>query len=266
MTAVKQAPPLPEVRAAARALLGGAYRDSGPWTPPAGHPVVLVLGCAGGVGATTVALALASSFETCRLIECGSAARSGLVAAGLAELGPQGHGWVAADRGGVRLERRTPGDPEPYALAAPLPGDEAGRPVVLDLGDDLDRVRRTRWARPLLDLAPVVAVTRGTLPGLRHLEATLDRLEPRARLLAAVLGTPRRRWPKELTHSLGPLSRGLDRAGALHVIAEDQTLAVRGLDEHPLPPALLTAAQNLVRDLPDSVAPQTLPTERNPLP
>ncbi len=265
MTAVAPALPLAEVKAAARALLDGAYRESGAWTPPAGQPVLLVLGCAGGVGATTVALALASTFPTCRLIECAPAVRSGLVAAGLAELGEQPHGWIAADRGGVRLERRAPDAGEPHLLAAPLPEDDP-RPVVIDFGHDLDRLRRTGWVKQLLTAAPVVAVTRGTLPGLRHLEATLANLDSRTRVAAAVLGPPRPRWPKELIHSLGPLTRDLDRDGALHVIAEDRTLAVHGLDEHPLPPTLLTAARTLVRDLPVSDAAQPDPTERNPLP
>lgn len=238
-------PSLPELREAARALRAGHFRRPtlAGWAPDLGERAVLVVGCGGGVGATTVAVAIATARPAARVVECCDADRSGLVAASFTELGETDDGWLRGRRGGVLLERRAPHDrtPEP-----PLPERAAGCPVtVLDLGAD------PRWAGNPTGLAdlpahvPVVLVTRVSLPGLRRLEATLLALPAADVAAAAILGPPRRRWPKSLIHSRGPRTRDLEDDGRLVVFGEDSHLALHGLDATPLPSHCLNAGRVL---------------------
>lgn len=244
MTSVTERLTVVEVQAAARALLAGVYRPAS-WSLRAGDTPALVVGCQGGAGATTVALALATAAGPSRLIECCTAGESGLVAAGYSELGEQGPGWLVSERDGVRLERRAPTEDDRPDASAPLPGAGDSLTVVIDAGHDLPALRGG-WLRPVWDAAPVVLVTRGSVPGLRRVEATLADLEPTVgRVVAVVIGPPRKRWPKDLTYTLGRRTRDLDDDGALLAVAEDRTLASRGLDAMPLPADLLAAAQHL---------------------
>jgi hypothetical protein len=86
-----------------------------------------------------------------------------------------------------------------------------------------------------------VVVTCATVPGLRHLEGALALLDGTPTVVA-VVGPPRKRWPKPVQHSAGALTRAADNAGRLAVIPWDPWLAVAGLDSTPLPEALLDAA------------------------
>ena len=92
----------------------------------------------------------------------------------------------------------------------------------------------------------VVVVTSATIPGLRHLETTLSLLG-RIPAVAAVVGPPRKRWPRSVQHGGGSLSRALDRGGRLVVVPHDTALAVAGVDSTPLPPLLIDAARAVLK-------------------
>ena len=121
---------LAELRAAYTALHSGAFTtDPAPQPetaaeevaerPAVADAVVGVVGVSGGVGTTTVALAIAEALGAARLVELTAPHTSGLAAASSAELGTQ-HGWSLGTRDGLRLERRA--DPD----AAILPDTAAG--------------------------------------------------------------------------------------------------------------------------------------------
>ena len=110
-----------ELREAWRAIEGGEFAHeprSAPtarsaatvWTPAPSERVVAVLGCAGGVGTSTVALALATATgASARVVECCPPLASGFSAAANAELGTEGT-WRRGGRGDVLLERPITGD------------------------------------------------------------------------------------------------------------------------------------------------------------
>ena len=91
----------------------------------------------------------------------------------------------------------------------------------------------------------VVVVTRATIPGLLNLETTLSLLDP-IRAVAAILGSPCRRWSKAVWQSSGPMTKALDYSDRLIVIPHDSRLAAVGLDSRPLPRQLLEAAHAIL--------------------
>lgn len=213
------------------------------WTPAPDESVIPVVGAAGSCGATTVALALATAVHgRARVVECASASLSGLAAASSSELGSDDHGWVHGTRDHVQLDRADGVRPTLDTIPIPSPIDT---PVVtvVDVGSQVAQVLAGHgWATGLLaDAATVVVVARASVPGLRRLESSLHVLGA-ARVLAAVLGPSRRRWPRAVAHTVGTLTRELIDAGRLVEIPEDRTLAIQGLTPDPLPAPLLTAA------------------------
>lgn len=212
------------------------------WTPASDELVVPVVGAAGSCGATTVALAVATvAGGRARVVECASASTSGLAAASMTELGADDHGWVLGTRDQVRLDRaagvRThPDVPTPSPIDTPVV-------TVIDIGSQVEQVLGGHdWLSSLLaDAGSVVVVARATIPGLRRLESTLHMLDAE-RTIAAVLGPPRRRWPRAVAHGVGGLTAALVDDGRLVEIPEDRTLALHGLTPAPLPAGLITAA------------------------
>ena len=217
------------------------------WTPPVGERVLPVVGCAGSCGATVLAVALASAAEgSARVVECASSTATGLAAASTVELGATSDGWVQGSRDQVRLERA--GRPRPHLDAIPAPpGAEEPMLTIVDVAHPIEEVLAGGgWLADLLAATPVVVlVARATVPGLRRLETCVD-LVGAGRVVAAVLGPSRRRWPREVIHSLGPLTGELIAAGRLVEIPEDRVLAVAGLTPAPLPSSLITAAATLL--------------------
>ncbi len=243
---------------------GGGPAPGVGWVPVG--PVVVVVGCAGSVGATTTALAVATAAGAARVVECCTLTASGLVAASTGELGRHRSGWNQGHRDQVLLERTDRllvGVEE-----VPVPAGVDGRfdLTVVDVGWDPATALGTRsWIADLLrDGAPVVAVAAPTIPGLRRLEGTLALL-PACRVVAAVRGpcpglglSPGRglrvgrglrrgRWLKGVEHTAGPLTRDLIRRGGLVEVPHDAGLAVRGLTSAPLPAAVLAAGAHLYR-------------------
>jgi hypothetical protein len=249
-----------ELRLAWQAAATGQFRlaasseDEGPrfpastsWSPSAGERVLSVVGCAGSCGASTVALALASSADgPARLVECCPPAASGLTAASTAELGAKPSGWTEGTRGdGLLIQRVSGAASRPSEVPLPTPAGGAGLTVV-DVGWPVALLCSTGcWLTDQLRAgAGVVVVTVATVPGLRRLEAVLPLLGP-AVPVAAVVGPPLRRWPAALLHSTGEGFRGLREAGRLVVVPFDRRLALHGLDTTTLPAPLLQAARSL---------------------
>ena len=97
--------------------------------------------------------------------------------------------------------------------------------------------------------------TSATIPGLRRLETTLALLPPAQQAVAAVLGPPRRKWPRALIASAGPGTHALLRADRVVQVPFDATLATRGIDTAALPTALLVAAGRLLALTTDTTSP-----------
>jgi len=218
------------------------------WRPAPGEAPILVIGCASGVGASTVALLLAAATASGRVVECGPAARSGLAGASTAELGPAGDGWLQGRRDDTGIQRRTDNPTSPSDVPPPLPG-QPGRVAVLDAGwepDDL--LTSDGW---LGDLARtcrhVVLVGRASIPGVARLETVLARFDPE-RCWAVLSGAPAT-LPKPVDHALGPHTRRLLEAGRLHLLPANAGLAMSGITTEPFPRPLQRTARTLLEGL-----------------
>lgn len=227
---------------------GSATRS---WEPSTNEQVVPVLGCAGSCGASTLAVALATAAAVpTRVIECSSAAASGLAAASTAELGRHPSGWVHGTRGGVLLERT--GDVLGGVDEVPIPSTPTRQIdlTLLDVGWELGQVlANASWLCDQVRRGdPVLLVTSATVPGLRRLEAAIGLLSGTT-VVTAVVGPRRRKWSRSVEHSTGPLTRALDRGGRLIEVPHDRDLAAAGLDATPLPTVLLDVATHLLGSL-----------------
>ena len=184
--------------------------------------------------------------RSARILEC-RGTTSGLAAASTAELGLHPSGWRRGIRGDVLLERA--GGLPTRVDEVPLPSvpDRPLALTVLDVGWDLRHVLDVpSWIGEQVKTAGVVVVvTRATIPGLLHLETTLSLLG-QIRAVAAMLGSPCRRWSKAVWQSSGPMTKALDDSGRLIVIPHDSRLAAVGLDSRPLPRQLLEAAHAIL--------------------
>ena len=225
---------LAELRAAYTALHAGAFTTDPipqPETaaaevaerPAVAAAVVGVVGVSGGVGTTTVALAIAEALAAGRLVELSVPHTSGLAAASWAELGTQ-DGWSIGSRDGLRLERRA--DPD----ATILPDTSAGV-TVLDLGAWADGV-------PAVSLLVVVAVC--SVPSVRRLNARLEVLHG-LRVVPVITGVPGRALPKPVGSVCGARLRAAAADGRLLLVPECASLRVGGVTADPLPRRLQSA-------------------------
>lgn len=248
-----------ELRRAYAAVCAGAFRtaqspsggnlvnDPGQsgWSPPAGERVVLVAPVAAGVGATTVALALATAAGTARLVECCTGSASALAAAADAELGRAMGGWLEGSRDGVLLQRRSDRITGPSDVPVP---PSAHLPVtVVDAGWCIeDLLEDARWLGGLArSVDSLVLVAPATIPGLRRAENAL-RLVTVERALLVLVGLRSRRWPRPLERSAGYLVRRLRAAGRITEFGFDSGLALSGLTPGPLPGGVVRAAGTLL--------------------
>ena len=217
------------------------------WRSATAEMVVPVVGATTSCGATTLALAIATAAgRPARVVELAGPSQSGLVAASSVELGSDDHGWVHGSRDQVRLDRLGSMGGQPDNVPTPLPA-ETPLLTIIDIGSATDSVLAGGgWVTRLLADAPaVVVVTPATVPGLRRLECCLHLIGP-DRALVAVLGPARRRWPRPVAHSAGPLTNEVIDAGRLFDIPENHRLAVSGLTPDPLPTPLLAKAAVLL--------------------
>ena len=220
-----------------------------------------VLGAHGGSGATTLALALATSAAPARVVECAPLLSSGLVAAANAELGVCADGaWLRGSRGQVLIEHNAaqiasaaevplPAHADRHALSLTVV-DAAWEPTSLLGGGG-------SWLSGLVVSASCVVVTAvATVPGVRRLEGTLGMLAGRC-VVAGVLGPAVKRWPRAVTASTGPMTRRLIGAGRVVPVPELVELRTAGLTPDCLPAALVAAAGEVlsaVGDLTSSIA------------
>lgn len=215
-------------------LVGAAEDGFRPGVPRLGGRIT-VAGVSGGIGVSSVALALAEGLGAARLVEFTASGFSGLAGASTAELGDDA-GWSVGDRRGLRLERRHHLDARPLAL------DREGWEV-WDLGTRLDPA-------PVGAVANLV-VAGSSLPGIRRLEALLDQPGSTVPVFAVITGVPGRRLPRPLRGTLGPRLRAAASEGRLVLVPECPALRIAGITGDPLPRWLRTAVEPLVSWLED---------------
>ena len=243
-----------ELTSAYRAALNGEFRtgrrryetvdDATTWVRTPTERVVVVVGCHGGAGASTVALGLAEAAGEARVVECCMAAASGLVAASAVELGAANDGWVRGSRGSVRIERQSDRLANPAGCPPPSAGNLPF--TIVDCGWDLDLLASAGgWLGDLVrSESAVVVVARPTVPGLRRLEAAAGLLG-QGRVIAVVVGLEKR-WPRQVERALGPHGRALRAAGRLVCVPHDPGLAVNGLTPEPLPASIVAGCSALL--------------------
>lgn len=206
------------------------------WTPTPRERVVAVVGCAGGVGASTVALALATATAVpARVVECCSPLASGFSAAANAELGTEGP-WRRGSRGDVLLERPITG-----AATAPVPTESSVEWTFVDTNWTTVSDPGAGWLGSVLrPFDDVVLVTNATVPGVRRLESCVELLGRDA--IGVVVGPTAKRWPRPVKVA----AAGIPARVHLADFPLDPRLQVTGLAPDPLPAPLLKAAQNVL--------------------
>nr|WP_300146102.1 hypothetical protein [Propionicimonas sp.] len=206
------------------------------WTPAPGERVVAVVGCAGGVGTSTVALALATAARVpARVVECCPPLASGFSAAANAELGTEGP-WRRGSRGDVLLERPTGTD-----ATLPVPPESSVEWTFVDTHWTTESGPGTGWLGSVLStLDDIVLVTNATVPGIRRLESCAELLGRDA--LGVVVGPTATRWPRPVKVA----AAGIPAHVHLADFPLDPRLQVTGLTPDPLPAPLLKAAQNVL--------------------
>ena len=245
---------------------GDGNRAMDTWTPEPWEESLVVLGCAGSSGATTVALAMGlSAMAPVRVVECGSVTTSGLAAASTAELGLHpGGGWLQGRRDHVLLERASEIHSGPQTVPHPIPAELSsamgqGEPdetlpsclTILDAGWEAGQLLTTdSWiAETVRTVDHLVLTTRATTPGMRRLEGVLDLLSgtrDMEQIKVAVIGPRRKKWHRGLEHAGGSGVRRVLEAGNCVEIPEVPALAVAGLDSRPLPAGVVDAAHRLL--------------------
>jgi hypothetical protein len=222
---------------------------------PAGMPrlgsAIVVIGAHPGVGASTVAVAIADAAaaggSTVGLAEVAPPGRSGLAEAATSELGPDRAGlWIVGRRGGVEVRRLMHGvgaDRAADALAAMPPFDLA----VVDAGcslEDLGEGAAVSFMAGLLDAAAVVVVCRATVPSIRRAELSLGQRAIACPVLA-VLGPAR--LPGSAAATAGPAVRALIEARRVIAVPVDGRLQLAGVTSGPLPKPVAAAGLRLHR-------------------
>lgn len=254
--------PIGELLDAWLALQAGAFRgghhparpqatqsDHRPWLPCPGEAPVLVVGCAGTVGASTLTLLIASASMRSRVVDCAPIACSGLAGASTAELGETVDGWTQGHRGTVLIQRRLDQPAAPGAVPPPPEGKPADLTVIDSWWPLRDLLAASGWLADLARSCPrLVLVAHGSIPGTHQLEADL-RAAGADRCWAVLTGVMSRQLPKPVEHSLGPLAAGLRAAGRVHLLPHDSRLAMAGITTEPFPRLFGRTAHTLLEGL-----------------
>ena len=229
---------------------GTAAEDD--WTPADGEHTVAVIGAAGSVGASTVALATGlAAAAPVRVIECCSVTASGLAAASTAELGLHPTDWRQGKRDHVLLERASEVLAGVDEVPLPTDAEHDTQLTILDIGWEAGQLLATDcWLAEAVRAADqVVLVTTATVPGMRRAGVVMDLLaghwQPE-QITLAIRGPRRKKWPRGLEHAGGPAVRRALDADRCVEIPEDRDLAVNGLDSRPVPAPLISAARQLL--------------------
>lgn len=271
-----------ELERAWRALSAGTFRDQGDGCGQGdGHdladagteplawpvaavvftgPVVAVAGCHGWAGTSTAALVLADAYARrgcpVRVLDAAPAPRSGYAAAAATEHGLDVTGrWRLGSRGPAAVHRLadTLGGVAGVLDVPPPPAVDGDTVTVVDTGwpiADLLAGARTHWLPDLLNRdVPLLLTARANIPGLRHVEVTLEALETRSMTsrtappLVVLLGA-RRGWLRAAT---GPLLLAAEHDGRVQLVPERSVLAAAGLTPAPLPRQLYPVGDRLVQ-------------------
>jgi hypothetical protein len=259
---ITTAPPVTvaELQAALRAVWAGQFRtrngrmttrswatnrESGASLP---GRVVLVVGCHGGAGASTVALAVAEAAaeqpgRSARLLDCASPERSGLLTAVDAELGVDGSGWRQGRRAQLPIDRAVDGLGS--ATEVPAPRHEPTGQVEVTVVDSgwsaSDTLAGDSWLGKVAESAAIILVARATIPALRQLEQALATCpgDP-----VVVVHGPSR-WARSAGVTAGPLLKAAMTAGRVVTVPSDRHLRVTGITSAPLPKAVAAAGRQI---------------------
>lgn len=228
---------------------GAAAEDN--WSPADGEHTIAVIGSAGSVGASTVALATGlAAAAPVRVIECCSVTASGLAAASTAELGLHPRGWRQGKRDHVLLERASEVLAGVDEVPAPIEAQNETQLTILDIGWEAGQLLATDcWLAEAVRAADqIVLVTTATVPGMRRAGVATDLLSPwqPEQIALAVRGPRRKKWPRGLEHAGGPAVRRALVAERCVEIPVDRELAVNGLDSRPVPAPLISAGRRLL--------------------
>ena len=236
---------------------GAGPRGRGPtgetaWSPATGEHTIAVLGCAGSVGSSTVALAAGlAAAAPVRVVECCSVTASGLAAASTAELGLHPADWRQGKRDHVLIERASGVLAGVDEVPLPTEAEHQSQLTILDVGWEAGQLLATDcWLATAVRAADqIVLVTTATMPGMRRLGVAIDLLSNHwqpEQISLAVCGPRRKKWPRGLEHAGGPaVRRALDADRCVEIPA-DRELAVSGLDSRRVPAALISAARQLL--------------------
>ncbi|MBB3043980.1 hypothetical protein [Nocardioides soli] len=229
---------------------GTAAEDD--WTPADGEHTIAVIGSAGSVGASTVALATGlAAAAPVRVIECCSVTASGLAAASTAELGLHPTDWRQGKRDHVLLERASEVLAGVDEVPLPTEAQNETQLTILDIGWEAGQLLATDcWLAEAVRAADqIVLVTTATVPGMRRAGVAMDLLagywQPE-QIVLAVRGPRRKKWPRGVEHAGGPAVRRALDADRCVEIPVDRELAVNGLDSRPVPVPLISAARQLL--------------------
>jgi hypothetical protein len=259
---ITKAPPVTvaELQAALRAVWAGEFRTrNGRMTTRPGAPnpergaslsgrVVLVVGCHGGAGASTVALAVAEAAaeqpgRSARLLDCASPERSGLLTAVDAELGVDGSGWRQGRRAQLPIDRIL--DALGSATEVPAPRHEPMSQVEVTVVDSgwsaSDTLAGDSWLAKAAESAAIILVARATIPALRQLEQALATSpgDP----VVVVVGPSR--WARSVRVTAGPLLKAEMAAGRVVTVPSDRRLRVTGISSAPLPKGVVEAGRQI---------------------
>ena len=220
-----------------------------------------MIGSAGSVGASTVALATGlAAAAPVRVIECCSVTASGLAAASTAELGLHPTDWRQGKRDHVLLERASEVLAGVDEVPLPTEAQNETQLTILDIGWETGQLLATDcWLAEAVRAADqIVLVTTATVPGMRRARGrhrpAVHQLAARADRCSPSAGPRRKKWPRGLEHAGGPAVRRALDADRCVEIPEDRELAVNGLDSRPVPAPLISAARQLLE-------PAHLPTD-----
>ena len=230
------------------------------WSPADGEHTIAMIGCAGSVGTSTVALSAGlAAAAPVRVVECCSVTASGLAAASTAELGLHPTEWRQGKRDHVVLERASEVLAGVDEVPLPTEAENETQLTILDIGWEAGQLLATDcWLAEAVRTADqLVLVTTATVPGMRRAGVVMELLanhwQPE-QIALAVRGPRRKKWPRGLDHAGGPAVRRALDADQCVEIPEDRELAVNGLDSRPVPAPLISAARQLLE-------PAHLPTD-----
>ena len=241
-----------ELQRAWAAVEAGEFRSGDPsrrrrtssWHPT--EPTIVVAGATGRVGASTVAVTMATAAQRqkVRVVECSPMHATGLAAATTAELGVSDTGWRRGMRDQVLIERTT-GAFE-HVDDVPAPDQTDSDLTIIDTSWNLNQIATAgSWLANVAATAPLLIVSVATAPGLRALATALQLTALPDDTWCVVLGPATKKWPKPLhLATTGRIQAAIENA-RLSTVPVVPSLSITGLTPDPLPPHLVTACASV---------------------